>query len=217
MQPTTSHIPFTNIRCLLIDLDDTLYPHDSGAWEMVRIRIDQFLIEEMHFPREEVTELRSRLFREYGTTLRGLQIEHEVDMDYYLHYVHDVPIETILFPDPDLDQMLQALPQRKVIFTNASAAHAQRVISLLGIKAHFDHIVDIQVIYPYCKPEVEAFHKALAAIEEDPLNCLLVDDNPNNLSTARSLGMGTVSVGLHHHDSSPHIPNIKSLAQLLHS
>lgn len=216
MQPTNSQIPFANIRCLLIDLDDTLYPHDSGAWEMVRVRIDQFLIEEMQFPPDEVTELRSRLFREYGTTLRGLQIEYEVDMEHYLRYVHDVHLETILSPDPYLDQMLQALPQRKVIFTNASAAHARRVTSLLGIKEHFDHIVDIHVIYPYCKPEVAAFHKALAAIEEDPLNCLLVDDNPNNLSTARSLGMATVSVGLHRHDGSPHIPNIKSLAQLLH-
>lgn len=216
MKPATNHIPFTNIRCLLIDLDDTLYPHGNGAWEMVRLRIDQFLMEEMGFPPEEVTDLRARLFREYGTTLRGLQIEYEVDMEYYLEYIHDVPLETILSPDPDLDHMLHTLPQRKVIFTNASAAHARRVISLLGIKDHFSDIIDIHVIYPYCKPEVEAFHKALTTIEENPVNCLLIDDNPNNLASAISLGMGTVSVGLHHHDGSPHIPNIKSLSQLLH-
>lgn len=214
MAPIPNQNPFDKISCLLIDLDDTLYPHDSGAWEQVRIRIDRFLIEEMHFPPEEVTALRSRLFRQYGTTLRGLQIEYAVDMDHYLDFVHDVPLEDLLSPDPELDQVLRALPQRKFIFTNASAHHAHRVINLLGLQGHFERIIDIYVIHPHCKPEVEAFHTALALINEDPARCLLIDDTPANLVTARSLGMATVSLGLHRHDGSPHIPDLKSLLSL---
>ena len=215
MKPTPSQMSFENIRCLLIDLDDTLYPQESGAWELVGDRIDQFLIEEMGFPANEVTGLRSRLFHQYGTTLRGLQIEYEVEMDFYLDYVHDVPLDHILSPDPELDQMLHHLPQRKVIFTNAYAPHAHRVINILGVQDHFDRIVDIYAIYPHCKPEVEAFQTALALIKEDPRDCLLIDDNPTNLVTAQSLGMRTVSIGKHRHDSSPHIPDIKALSHLL--
>jgi FMN phosphatase YigB (HAD superfamily) len=43
----------------------------------------------------------------------------------------------------------------------------------------------------------------------------MVDDNPSNLVTARALGMSTVSIGVHRHNGSPHIPDIKALAHLL--
>jgi pyrimidine 5'-nucleotidase len=212
---TIHHKPFDNIHCLLFDLDDTLYPRESGAWDRVRIRIDQFLIEKMGFPQGDVPALRSRLFNQYGTTLRGLQIEHQVDMDDYLRFVHDAPLEDILSPDPELEQVLHALPQRKVIFTNAYAPHAYRVMTILGVQDHFDQVVDIYTIYPYCKPEVEAFNKCLAFINEAPEACLLIDDNPNNLATAQTLGMSTISVGIHHHNGSPHIADIKHLINIL--
>jgi len=207
--------PLNHIQCLLFDLDDTLYPRESGAWDRVRVRIDQFLIEKMGFPQGDVPSLRSRLFQQYGTTLRGLQIEYQVDMDDYLRFVHDAPLDDILSPDLELDQVLHALPQRKVIFTNAYAPHANRVMAILGVQDHFDQVVDIYTIYPYCKPEVEAFNKCLAFINEIPDNCLLIDDNPNNLDTAQALGMGTISVGIHHHNGSPHITDIKQLIHLL--
>lgn len=207
--------PYKNIHCLLIDLDDTLYPHETGAWGRVGARIDQYLMEEMGFPPGEVQALRARLFHQYGTTLRGLQIEYQVDMDHYLAYVHDIPLDDILSPDPHLDEVLTALPQRKVIFTNASSAHAQRIIHQLAVQDHFTQIIDIYNLYPHCKPQVEAFQTALAIINEEPHRCLLVDDNPGNLATAQSLGMATVSVGAHRHDGSPHIQDIKALARLL--
>lgn len=215
MNPPATHPPFENIRCLLIDLDDTLYPHESGAWNRVGERIDRFLVEEMGFLPDEVVNLRTRLFHKYGTTLRGLQIEFEVDMDYYLDYVHNIRLDDILSPDPQLDQLLLALPQRKVIFTNANAAHALRVIRQLAVQDHFDDIIDIYALYPHCKPQIDAFNKALTIINEAPHNCLMVDDNPKNLAAAHSLGIATVSVGAHPHNGSPHIPDIKALAHLL--
>jgi putative hydrolase of the HAD superfamily len=215
MKQSNNQPPFENIRCLLIDLDDTLYPFESGAWELVGDRIDQFLVEVMGFPSDEVRALRARLFNQYGTTLRGLQVENEVDMDFYLDYVHDVPIADLLSPDPELNQVLHALPQRKVIFTNANSDHARRVLQALAVQEHFESIIDIYDIYPHCKPEIEAFHKALAIINEKPQHVLMIDDNPKNLAAAKSLGMATAIVGVHRHDGSPHLNEIKELAHLL--
>ncbi len=215
MNSTPQKIYLNEIRCLIFDLDDTLYPQGIGAWDLVGDRIDQFLTDEMGFSSEEVTAMRARLWRQYGTTLRGLQMEYEVDMDHYLQYVHDVPFEDFLAPDAELDQMLHNLPQRKVIFTNASADHAQRVMALLGVEAHFEQIIDVYTVHPYCKPEIEAFQIALAAMNEEPSLCLMIDDNPANLDTAQSLGITTVSIGRHRHDGSPHIPHIKALSDLL--
>jgi len=210
-------IPFNSktIRCLLIDLDDTLYPHDSGVWEMIRARMQQYMLEEMRFHPEEVPALRHRLWKQYGTTLRGLQAEFEVDMAAYLAYVHDVPIETCLTPNPKLPLRVDSLPQRKFIFTNAHTAHAHRIMDHLGVISHFEGIIDIYAMAPYCKPQVEAFHKALELIRELPEACLLVDDSPDNLSTAQVLGMETISIGIHRHNSSPHINTIHDLAALL--
>jgi len=206
---------FQDIYILLIDLDDTLYPHDSGVWEMIRARMQGYMLEEMGLPPEEVPELRRRLWKQYGTTLRGLQAEYEVDMAEYLDYVHDIPLEEHLKPDPDLRCVLQSLPQRKFIFTNAYADHAKRVMEHLGVLDQFEGIIDIYAMMPYCKPQPEAFHTALNIVNEAPEHCLVVDDSPENLSTAKALEMATVSIGAHRHDGSPHIEQLSQLRELL--
>ncbi len=202
---------FQDIRTLLIDLDDTLYPHDCGVWEMIRTRMQVYMVEEMGLPTEEVPALRHRLWKQYGTTLRGLQAEYEVDMGDYLDYVHDVPLEDRIPVNPELLEILQALPQRKFIFTNATKAHARRVMDHLGVSGQFEGIIDVYAMMPHCKPQVEAFGTALSIVDDVAENCCLVDDSPGNLATAKALGMATVSIGAHRHDGSPHIESINAL------
>lgn len=202
---------FQDVRTLLIDLDDTLYPHDCGVWEMIRARMQRYMLEEMGLPADEVPALRHRLWKQYGTTLRGLQAEYEVDMGKYLDYVHDVPLEDRIPANPELLRVLEALPQRKFIFTNATKAHARRVMDHLGVLGQFEGVIDIVTMIPNCKPQVEAYHKALNIIQDDLKNCLLVDDSPDNLATAKAMGMATVSIGAHRHNGSPHIESINAL------
>jgi len=185
---------FQDIRTLLIDLDDTLYPHDCGVWEMIRTRMQHYMLEEMGLPPEQVPELRHRLWKQYGTTLRGLQAEFEVDVEDFLDYVHDVPVEEHIPVDSNLYRVLQELPHRKFIFTNAYTAHAKRVLDHLGVSDQFEGIIDIYAMMPYI-----------------PEKCLLVDDSPDNLATAKALGMATMSIGAHRHDGSPHIKTINAL------
>jgi putative hydrolase of the HAD superfamily len=204
-------------HCLLFDLDDTLYPQNNGVWEMIRVRINRYMIEVLGFPPEVVPPLRQRLWHQYGTTLRGLQLEYTVDRDHFLTYVHNIALEEVLQVNPQLDKMLDSLPLRKIIFTNANADHAHRVVKVMGVAHHFSDIIDIYAMTPHCKPEQEAFEKALALIGEAPHNCLLIDDSPANLTTASTLGMETVSVGNHHHDGSPHIGSVLDLTSLIES
>ncbi len=204
-----------DIRVILFDLDDTLYPHDSGVWEFIRERIDQYMFEELHFPAEQIPGLRYRLWKQYGTTLRGLQAEFHVDMDAYLKYVHAVPLHDFLLPDPILSETLSALPQAKYIFTNSDAAHARRVLDHLGITHHFRQFIDIYAMAPHCKPQEQAFRKALEIVGCNPENCLLIDDSPLNLETALHLGINTISIGAKPHDGSPHIEKLAELLTLL--
>ncbi len=203
------------IHFLLIDLDDTLYPYNNGLWNHYKNRIEAYLIEVMHFPPKEVPKMRHHLYTRYGTTLRGLQQEYDVDMDHYVDFVHDVPLKGYLHEDKTLVNMFKNLPQRKIIFTNAHAGHAHNVLETMGLSSVFQQIIDIYQIQPYCKPQPEAFQKALQLIDANPEDCLMVDDSPQNLATAHNLGMATVSIGPRRHKESLHIPKISHLSAIL--
>lgn len=210
------HMPgFTTI---FFDLDDTLYDKNNGLWLAIRTRMGYYLEDLLKLPAEEIAVLRRNYYETYGTTLRGLQIHHQVDTDDYLDYVHDLPLEKYLQPDPALQQMLKSLPLRKFIFTNADSAHAFRVLNALGVNGFFEGIVDVRALDFYCKPEPEAYQRAmkLAGISE-PGQCLYLDDSTRNLSVARQMGFTTILVGENQSDPSAHysILNVKDLPDLL--
>ena len=143
------------------DLDETLYPASTGLWTVLRDRIIAFMHERMGFPLEEIPTISEKYFHEYGTTLRGLQANHHVDMDDYLAFVHDVPLEAYLRPDPELRRALESIPAQRFIFTNADCAHASRVTKILGLDGVFNGCIDVHAIAPYCKPMPESFELAL--------------------------------------------------------
>ena len=208
-------IALSDIKAILFDLDDTLYPQNSQLMEMLLLRIHQFMHEELHLPTEEISELRNRLYHTYGTTLRGLQVEFQVDMDTYYSYLNNIALGDYLTQDPVLSQILSEIALPKYIFTNSDRGHAQKVLDLLDVAGHFDQIIDIYTQTPYCKPQAEAFQIALDAIGQQPEDCLFIDDSPANLAMAQQLGMTTISIGHFVHEGSPHIPTIHHLPDLL--
>lgn len=183
------------ITTLMLDLDETIYPSSTGLWDLIGERIKLFIHDRLGMPLEEIHALQYDYFNTYGTTLRGLEINHGIDAFDYLDFVHNVPIEEILNPDPQLRQILISYPHRKIIFTNSNEAHTRRVLNQIGIADLFEGIVDIQDMNPYCKPQPEAFHKALEHLGGlDAAECLFIDDSLRNIETADGLGMPVVYV-----------------------
>jgi putative hydrolase of the HAD superfamily len=186
----------TPYRTIFLDLDDTLYPNTSGVWGAIGERINRYMTVRVGVPSAQVAALRDHYFRAYGTTLNGLMLHHRVDPHDYLDYVHQVPIEDMIRPDPELLETLRSLPQKRVVFTNASLGHAQRVIRALGVESAIDQVVDIVALEMINKPTPESFLRAMALCgESDAAACVTVDDALRNLLTANSLGMTTVLVG----------------------
>lgn len=207
-----------NFRVLFFDLDDTLYSSKNGLWEAIRQRIDEFLHNRLGFPPEQIGPIRQKYFESYGTTLRGLQIHHQVDPQEYLDFVHDVPLEQYLQPDPELHQMLSSLPQAKWIFTNADGSYARRVLEHLGVSDCFAGFIDVNTMGFAAKPQREAFETAcVLAGEDDPTRCVLFDDQPRNLSQARTFGFFTVLVGRegHHPDAHRTVVRLHDLPRAL--
>jgi putative hydrolase of the HAD superfamily len=181
---------------LFFDLDDTLYPPDTGLWQAIGGRITLYLTERMGFPPDNVNIIRVKYFREYGTTLRGLQANHNVDMDDYLAFVHNVPLAEYIHPDPKMNAALKSISAHKFIFTNADKNHAGRVLEILGLQELFEEIIDVHTIAPYCKPMPGAFELALkAAGNPEPQSCVLLDDQRRITRAASLMGMYTILVG----------------------
>ncbi|HEY3344055.1 MAG TPA: pyrimidine 5'-nucleotidase [Anaerolineaceae bacterium] len=206
------------LKTFFIDLDDTLYPPSAGIWERIRERMSLFMLERLHIPSDEIQPLRHCLYETYGTTLRGLELVYHIDTDEFLRFVHDVPIEDCISPDPLLRQVLHAYPQRKIIFTNADCLHAERVLAALNLADCFESIIDIRQIHPNCKPQPEAFSAALAiAGETDPSECLMADDSDRNIEAARAAGLFTIHVTTQdpHPSAHHHLAHLRDLPTVL--
>ena len=183
------------MQALICDLDNTLYAPERGVFSLIDVRINRYMQEVVGIAAGEVDGLRRRYWREYGVTLQGLIRHYGVDPEDYLEYVHDVDLATRLDPDPGLRRTLEALPQRKVVFTNGSAGHARRVLARLGLEDVFESIFDIRIADYRPKPYPDPYHRVLEALGVPAEKCVMVEDSAANLRTAKELGLGTVLVG----------------------
>ncbi len=179
---------------LFFDLDNTLYPYSLGVVPRIDRRINDYLHERLGVPTAEVDALRRRFWTEHGTTLRGLMLGHGVDADDYLAYVHEIELEDLLRPDPLLRVLLERLPGPKAVFSNASRAHAARVLRLLDLERAFDAVIGLEDLAYVPKPEAHAFRAALDRVGGRAEGSLLIDDLLPNLATAKRLGMRTIWV-----------------------
>lgn len=137
--------------CVLLDLDDTLYPGNTGIGPALKRNIDEFLQAKLGVSAERAAAMRVELFRTHGSSLAGLiALGYDVHPDEYHSYVHGrLPYDRIA-ADPQLARLLQSIPQRKVLFTNSDRAHMKRALERLGVdEAVFDAVVCFETMNPH--------------------------------------------------------------------
>lgn len=185
--------PFAHIDTWIFDLDLTLYGPEANIMAQVRDRIALFVEKHFNIGADEAHKIRHAYWKKYGTTLGGLMAEHKVDPNGYLDFVHDVDMD-LLRPDADLRRQIISLPGRKLIFTNADAPYAERVLAARGLDNLFEDIFDIHRMQHVPKPAVESYDNLCAQLDINPARALFVEDSAHNLVPARVLGMTTIWV-----------------------
>ncbi|MGQ9599649.1 MAG: pyrimidine 5'-nucleotidase [Anaerolineae bacterium] len=183
------------IQVILFDLDETLYPAEAGIMDQIRELILRYLRGYLNLSLDESESLRQHYIQTYGTTMRGLQINYQIDAEEYLRFVHNIPLQQYLRPNAELDAVLASISLPKIVFTNASREHAERVLDQLGIRRRFSRIVDIRDVAYENKPEPGAYQRLCQLLQIRPEECLIVEDSIRNLIPAKKLGMVTVLVG----------------------
>ena len=182
------------LKCILFDVDNTLYPRSLGIFDRVVERIRNYMEVRMGFEKNLARELRQEYVKKYGSTLRGLMIHQNIDPQDYLEYVHDVGVEEKLCPNSSLASLLQSIPLEKAIFTSGHRPHAQKVLRCLGVEQYFPRVFDITFTHYIPKPNPEPYQQVLEVLGVAGHECMMIEDLPANLQPAKELGMITVLV-----------------------
>ncbi len=182
-----------HIDTWIFDLDNTLYPASCRLFDQVDSLIARFIMDHLGVDQAEAQRIQKRYFLEHGTTLAGLMADHGVDPHHYLDYVHRLDLSA-LPPSPALDAALGRLPGRKLVYTNGSVGHAERVMDRLGIRGRFEAIFDIVAGGFVPKPREPSYHRMIERHGIDPTRSAMIEDLPRNLAPAAALGMTTVLV-----------------------
>lgn len=182
-----------HVETWVFDLDNTLYPASCRLFSQIDARMTDYIRMRVGVNHGEARRLQKHYYVKYGTTLSGLMIEHAAAPDDFLAYVHDIDC-SVVPENAALRVAIAALPGRRRIFTNGSIAHAEKVLSRIGLTGLFDGVFDIRDAGWTPKPHRATYEKFIAAHGVDPATAAMFEDLPQNLEAAHALGMTTVLV-----------------------
>jgi putative hydrolase of the HAD superfamily len=181
------------IETWIFDLDNTLYPASCRLFDQIHANMTRFIADRLDLSPEAALALQKTYFREHGTTLRGLMTVQRIDPADFLAYVHEIDLSCVP-ADPVLVAALAALPGRKIVHTNGSVRHAERLLGHLGIAGSFCGIVDIAAAGYEPKPGLAGYYELLRRHQVTPAVAIMFEDMAKNLIPAAALGMTTAWV-----------------------
>ncbi len=182
---------FGHIDTWVFDLDNTLYDAETHVFVQISARMTGSIADLLKISPAEADILRDRYWKQYGTSMRGLTVEHNIDPHHFLDHVHDFDISAVS-PCAITREYLDHLPGKKIVFTNAPRAFATRMTRHLGIDHHFDHMFTIEDAGFLPKPHLDAYHAVIKSFQFDPARACMFEDMQINLKPAADLGMTTV-------------------------
>lgn len=184
---------FARVETWVFDLDNTLYPHHVNLWQQVDKRIGEYVSRWLNVSPDEARRIQKDYYLRFGTTMRGMMSLHGVSADDYLAYVHQID-HSPLEPNPAMGAAIAKLPGRKLILTNGSVDHVDKVLERLGLSGHFDAVFDIIAAELEPKPSPQTYERFLKLHDVDPAKAAMFEDLARNLVIPHQLGMTTVLV-----------------------
>jgi putative hydrolase of the HAD superfamily len=193
VQPPQPTRGFDHVDTWVFDLDNTLYPSECNLFAQVDQRMGAFVARYLGVPEPYARHLQKSYYRQFGTTLSGMMAIHKMEPKPFLDYVHDIDLAPVS-ASPQLRAAIETLPGRKLIFTNGTVAHAERVAEKIGILDLFHGIHDIVACDYRPKPGADAFDTFVAHHNVTPASAAMFEDMPQNLEVPHALGMTTVLI-----------------------
>lgn len=184
---------FSKVETWVFDLDNTLYPPALDLWDQIDTRMCDFISRFLSIPKDEAFNLQKHYYKTYGTSLKGLMTEHNLEPEEFLEYVHNIDRSSLL-PNPALRDGIERLRGRKLILTNGTRAHANAVLDQIGLGDLFDDVHDIISANYMPKPNLAVYDGFLEAHGVHADKAAMFEDLARNLEAPHRLGMTTVLV-----------------------
>jgi putative hydrolase of the HAD superfamily len=177
----------------VFDLDNTLYKAECGLFDKVHILMGKYIEEKIGLNSGEAQALRSKYYHQYGTTLRGLMMEHQIDPNDYLEYVHQINYD-VVESNRTLGDVIKNLKGKKYIFTNANYGHVEKVLEKLHMNDVFDGCFDISESDYLPKPHKQVYEAFQNKFNLDNNSTAMFEDLHINLKEPFDMGWKTVWV-----------------------
>ena len=174
----------------VFDLDNTLYPARCELFAQIDVKMMDFIARRFDIDPAAARVLQKELWQRHGTTLRGLMLDHGMEPGPFLDHVHDIDLAPVS-SCAVLKAAIEMLPGRKLVFTNGTVAHAERVLDKLDLGHCFEGVYDIVAMDYLPKPDPAAYARFCARHDVDPTRAVMVEDLARNLVPAAALGMTT--------------------------
>ena len=182
-------------RVWIFDLDNTLHDARARIFPAMHAQINAYLMRHFGVDEDGANAMRHKLWRRYGTTLKGLMRHHGTDPRHFLAETHRFPeLADMVVGENALKHALARLAGRKLVFSNAPRHYVEGVLRALGLARWFDAVYSIEDTGYRGKPALHGFRLLLRNHDLEPQRCAFIDDALDNLRTAKRLGMSTVWV-----------------------
>ena len=179
----------------LFDLDDTLHRATPVIFDRMNRAMTDYVMRHLDLPEGEANDLRHDYWTRYGATLLGLMRRHGTDPKHFLAETHQFPdLQQIIDYDLRVRRMLKALPGRKVLLTNAPRHYAHAVLRSMRVTGHLHAVETIESMRFVPKPARSSLLRVLQRQQAAGRRVVMVEDNLDNLRTAKRLGLTTVWV-----------------------
>jgi putative hydrolase of the HAD superfamily len=179
----------------VFDLDNTLHNATPHIFPHINRSMTAYLQQHLGLGEQAASELRVHYWQRYGATLSGMMKHHSTDPEHFLWHTHQFPeLPNMVLREPRLRHVLNKLPGKKLVFSNAPQHYARAVLKLLRINDLFDDVFAIEHTDYRPKPQMAGFMRLLHKHRLNPAHCVMVEDSVENLQAAKRLGMRTVWV-----------------------
>jgi putative hydrolase of the HAD superfamily len=175
------------------DLDDTLHHASPLVFPEMNRLMTEWVMHHLQLDHAAANALRQTYWRRYGATLLGLMQRHAVNPKQFLADTHRFDdLAALLVTERGLRAHLQRLRGRKVVFSNAPRQYVLAVLQHMGIAHLFDGVATMETLRYRPKPSRAAMAKIFHRFAPRGGVRIMVEDNLDNLKTARYLGLKTI-------------------------
>ena len=175
----------------IFDLDNTL--HDTGRklFPIINKKMNAYIQNLLNINELQASKIRQDYWIKYGSTLKGLMKNYDVNPHDFLNKTHNINnYRNLVFPAYNLIKILSNLSGRKILFTNAPKLYALKIVNHCNISQFFQDFHFIENSSFNGKPSKESMMRFLA--KHKIKKAYFVDDEKENLKVAKQFGIQTI-------------------------